>query len=116
MNTMEPTPGLTFTAIDFEAANSGRASACAVGLAVVRGGIITQVRSWLIAPHTGPGSFDPYATRIHGIDASLVAGAPSLEASTRTLAWIIGDEPLLAHNIGYDARPGRTGRSPVRRL
>lgn len=43
IGTMEPTPHLDFTAIDFEAANSDRASACAVGLAVVRGGVITQV-------------------------------------------------------------------------
>lgn len=108
MGTMESTPALDFTAIDFEAANSDRASACAVGLTVVRGGIITHTRSWLIAPHTGPESFDRYATRIHGIDASMVAGAPSLEDSMRTLAGIIGDGPVLAHNIGYDADVLRT--------
>lgn len=103
MSPMETTLGLDFTAIDFEAANSDRASACAVGLAVVRDGIITHTRSWLISPHTGLHSFDPYASRIHGIDASAVAGAPSLEDSMHTLAGIIGGGPVLAHNIGYDA-------------
>ncbi|QDG89087.1 hypothetical protein [Pseudarthrobacter sp. NIBRBAC000502770] len=100
---MEPTPGLTFTAIDFEAANSDRASAGAVGLAVVRDGTITRTRSWLIRPHTGIDSFDPNAGRIHGIDAQIMAGAPSLEESMHTLAGIIGDGPVLAHNIGYGA-------------
>lgn len=103
MDSMEPTPGLAFTAIDFEAANSDRASACAVGLAVVRDGIISHTRSWLIRPHTGMDSFDRYASRIHDIDAAMVAGAPSLEESMHTLAGIIGDGPVLAHNIGYDA-------------
>ena len=100
---MKTTPRLDFTAIDFEAANSNRASACAVGLAVVRGGVITHTRSWLISPHTGVDSFDPYAVRIHGIDGAAVAGAPSLEDSMHTLAGILGDDPILAHSIGYDA-------------
>ncbi|MDO5863416.1 MULTISPECIES: exonuclease domain-containing protein [Paenarthrobacter] len=99
---METTPSLDFTAIDFEAANSDRASACAVGVAVVRDGIITHTRSWLIHPHTGLDSFDRYATRVHGIDASMVIGAPSLEDSMQTLAGLIRGGPVLAHNIRYD--------------
>lgn len=108
MRSMETIPGLDFTAIDFEAANSDRASACAVGVAVVRAGIITHTRSWLIRPHTGLDSFDRYATRVHGIDAAMVAAAPSLEDSMLKLAGLIGDGPVLAHNIGYDAAVLRT--------
>lgn len=103
MGSMETTSGLDFTAIDFEAANSDRASACSVGVTTVRDGAITGTTSWLIYPHTGLDSFDPYATRIHRIDASTVEGAPSLEESMLKLAGIIGDGPVLAHNIGYDA-------------
>lgn len=103
MGSMETIRGLDFTAIDFEAANSDRASACAVGVAVVHDGIITDNRSWLIRPYTGLETFDAYATRIHGIDASMVLTAPSLKESTLQLATILGDGPVLAHNIGYDA-------------
>jgi DNA polymerase-3 subunit epsilon len=100
---METIPGLTFTAIDFEAANSDRASACAVGVAVVKDGIIARTRSWLIRPHTGLDSFDRHATRIHGIDAAAVVNARSLADSMYELADLIGEGPVLAHNIGYDA-------------
>jgi DNA polymerase III subunit epsilon len=95
-------PGLNFTAIDFEAANSDRASACAVGLATVTNGEVTSTGAWLIRPHTGLDSFDPYAAKFHGISPDLVADAPSLEESMSILRNLIGDGPLLAHNMSYD--------------
>lgn len=64
-------PGLNFTAIDFEAANSDRASACAVGLPTVTDGEITNTGGWLIRPHTGLDSFDPYAAKFHGISPDM---------------------------------------------
>lgn len=105
---METIPGLDFTAIDFEAANSDRAAACSVGITTVREGIIGTTRSWLIRPHTGLDSFDPYAVRVHGITPQMVEDAASLEDSMRELADIIGDGPVLAHNISYDADVLRT--------
>lgn len=95
-------PGLTFTAIDFEAANSDRASACDVGLTTVVDGLIAETRSWLIRPHTGLDFFGPYAQKFHGIDAAAVADAPGLEDSMVLLRELIGDDPLLAHNMSYD--------------
>lgn len=103
MEDMESIPGLDFTAIDFEAANSDRASACAVGITTVRDGVITGTESWLIRPHTGPESFDKYAVRVHGITPEMTSGAASLEESMFKLEALIGDGPVLAHNIGYDA-------------
>ncbi|ACL42405.1 Exonuclease RNase T and DNA polymerase III (plasmid) [Pseudarthrobacter chlorophenolicus A6] len=100
---METTPGLNFTAIDFEAANSDRASACSVGVTTVRDGLITGTTSWLIRPFTGLDSFDAYASRIHGIDASMVIDAQPLKDAMLRLSGIIGDGPVLAHNITYDA-------------
>jgi DNA polymerase-3 subunit epsilon len=108
MEHMETTPGLDFTAIDFEAANSDRASACSVGITTVRDGVFTDTRSWLIRPHTGLESFDRYAVRLHGITPEMVADAASLEDSMVKLAALIGDGPVLAHNIGYDADVLRT--------
>ena len=105
---MNTTPGLTFTAIDFEAANSDRASACAIGVATVKDGAITGTRSWLIRPHTGLDSFDRHATRVHGIDAAKVINARSLTDSMHELADLIGYGPVLAHNVGYDAAVLRT--------
>ena len=103
MGGMETILGLNFAAIDFEAANSDRGSACAAGITTVRDGIITGTESWLITPHTGQDSFDPYAMRVHGITPEMTVGAVSLEESMVTLAAMIGEGPVLAHNIKYDA-------------
>jgi DNA polymerase III subunit epsilon len=100
---MESIKSMDFTAIDFEAANSDRASACAVGVAVVHGGVITHTRSWLIRPHTGIDTFDRFATRVHGISAQMVVNAKSLEESMLSVSGLIGDGPVLAHNIKFDA-------------
>jgi len=100
---METIQGLDFTAIDFEAANSDRTSACAVGITTVRDVLVVGTESWLIRPHTGLESFDKYATRVHGITAQMVVNSASLEESMFKLEALIGDGPVLAHNIGYDA-------------
>lgn len=99
---METNPGLSFTAIDFEAANSDRASACAVGITTVRDGLVTASQSWLILPHTGLASFDPYPMRVHRITPEMVADAPSLKETAAKLHTLIGDGPVLAHNMKYD--------------
>ena len=41
---------LNFTAIDFETANEGRASACAVGVVRMRGGVIVESFETLLRP------------------------------------------------------------------
>ncbi|NKX52800.1 hypothetical protein HER39_19925 [Arthrobacter deserti] len=40
--------------------------------------------------------------RIHRITPAVPAGAPALRASMRAVREIIGDKPVLAHNIGFD--------------
>lgn len=82
---------------------SDRASACAAGITTVRDGIIAGTGSWLIQPPPGQDSFDRHTTRIHGITPEMTGDGPSLEASMFKLAALIGDGPVLAHNIGYDA-------------
>lgn len=99
---MNSIPGLDFTAIDFESANSSRASACAAGIAVVRDGEMVETRSWLIQPHAGLDSFDSCAIKIHGITPQMVAGAMILQDATKDIAATIGDGPVLAHNMKYD--------------
>jgi DNA polymerase-3 subunit epsilon len=113
---MEPIPGLNFTTIDFEAANSNRASAIAVGVTSVRDGLITGTWATLIRPHTGLDNFDPYAMAIHGISPESVAEAAPLDETVQIILDLIGDEPVLAHNMGYDrdvlfTSAGRTGRA-----
>lgn len=93
---------LDFTAIDFETANSSSASACAVGLARVRGGRIVATAGWLIQPPPGHDRFAELNTRIHGIRAADVIGAPTWSRQLGDLAAFAGADILVAHNAGFD--------------
>lgn len=93
---------LDFTAIDFETANSSNASACAVGLVRVRGGVVVDQTGWLIRPPSGHDRFFDLNVRIHGIREEDVAGAPSWTAQLGPLSEFIGSDVLVAHNAGFD--------------
>lgn len=95
---------IDFAAIDFETANSFRGSPCAVGLVVVRNGKVTDEHYRLMRPPgaTGPEDFDDYNTDLHGIDWEKVRDQPKFLAVWRSLAPIIGELPLVAHNAGFD--------------
>jgi DNA polymerase-3 subunit epsilon len=63
-----------FTAIDVETANEDLSRICQIGIATVQDGVVLDVWTTLINPL---GHFSPRHTAIHGIDRSMVAGAPS---------------------------------------
>jgi DNA polymerase III, epsilon subunit and related 3''-5'' exonucleases len=95
---------LDFTAIDFETANSSMASACSVGLVKVRDGQIVDRIGWFIRPPQGHDHFIEWNTRIHGITADMVADAPTWVEQMADLAAFTGNDPLVAHNAGFDMR------------
>src|SRR5215204_5802129 len=92
---------LDFTAIDFETANSSTASACAVGLARVRGGRVVATAGWLIQPPPGHDDFHPFNTGIHGIRKMDVASAKGWSAQLGDLCGFAGADVLVAHNAGF---------------
>ncbi len=90
---------MTFTAIDFETANSRRDSACSVGVVVVEKGQIVDAFHQLIRPD--PLDFDPFNISIHGITPDAVKDAPCfIEFWPTLLAKVAG--PLVAHNASFD--------------
>lgn len=93
---------LDFTAIDFETANSSMASACSVGLVKVRDGQVVDRIGWFISPPTGHDHFVDWNTRIHGITADMVTDAPGWAEQMTDLLAFAGDDPLVAHNAGFD--------------
>lgn len=101
---MDATPrtDLDFTAIDFETANSSRASACAVGLAKVRSGEIVDTASWLIKPAPGADDFAPWNVKVHGITAERVAGERSWGELYAEVMGFVGNDDLVAHNAPFD--------------
>lgn len=93
---------LDYTAIDFETANSYRGSPCAVGLVRVRDGQPVDEQRWLIRPPEQVDHFDVFNTRLHGIDAEVVRGAPRWRKVLPALVDYIGDDVVVAHNAGFD--------------
>lgn len=91
---------MSFIAIDFETANSGRTGVCAVGIARVVGGEVVENESWLINPEERMSSFN---TGIHGITEEMVKDAPTFpEFWNSTLKKILEDQILAAHFASFD--------------
>ncbi len=88
-----------FLAIDFETADYGADSACAVGLVLVRQGRIAKRVTRLIRPPRSRFHF----TYIHGITWADVRDAPSFAELWPEIAPLTeGIDFLAAHNAGFD--------------
>lgn len=91
--------GPTFVAIDFETADTGRDSACAVGVVRVEKGSIVRSESRLIRPPRSEFVF----TYIHGIAWEHVADAPVFGEVWPELSGLLeGADFLAAHNAPFD--------------
>ena len=89
----------TFVAIDFETADYGRDSACAVALVRVAGKRITHQQRQLIRPPRREFVFSD----LHGITWAQVARAPTFAQLWPTLTPLLdGVEFLAAHNASFD--------------
>jgi DNA polymerase III subunit epsilon len=93
---------VSFTAIDFETANSSAASACSIGLVKVVDGTVVEREHRLIRPPFPHGDFSPWNVRIHGITPDMVASADGWEVHLPFLREFAGDDWLVAHNAGFD--------------
>ena len=91
---------MEFVAIDFETANRDAASACALGLAIVRDGKITAKRHWLIRPPQD--YFRADFTDIHGITAAAVRNCPSFKEIWPEVKPFLEGACLAAHNARFD--------------
>lgn len=93
----------SFTAIDFETANGSRASACSIAAVTMdEEGTILAERADLLRPPAGLDSFHPMNISIHGILPCDVAGAPRWEEVVDDYLAMIGDGPVVAHNMAFD--------------
>lgn len=97
----EPHPD-TWIAIDFETATREPTSACALGVAVVRGGHVAERQSWLIQPPFNEYEF--WNTRVHGIGPDDTELAPDFREIWLELQPMLSLGPLLAHNAAFDMR------------
>ena len=92
-----------YVALDFETADYQPDSACAVGLAKVRGGEVVDTLYSLIRPPRRRVLF----TWVHGITWKDVQGSPTfLEFWPQMASFLQGVTHLVAHNAPFDRRAG----------
>lgn len=91
----------SFCAIDFETACNHHASACAVGLARIRDGAVTETFFSLIMPPAGM-EITPFFTSIHGIKMEQLKNSPTFTGLWPKLRDFIGKDSLVAHNAAFD--------------
>ncbi|MBP2649485.1 MAG: polymerase epsilon subunit-like 3-5 exonuclease [Firmicutes bacterium] len=89
-----------FVAIDFETANRDVSSACAIGLAFVKNGVIVASPSWLIRPPRF--FFEPAFIKIHGIHPQDVEYQLSFAELWPRLEKYVAERPVVAHNAKFD--------------
>ncbi|MHC4839453.1 MAG: 3'-5' exonuclease [Planctomycetota bacterium] len=95
---IDPVPG-PFVAIDFETADHGADSACAVGLIRVDNGRISRRVRQFIKPPRDVMIF----THIHGITMDYLEDKPSFKQAWPILTEVLeGVNFLVAHNAGFD--------------
>ncbi len=86
-------------AIDFETADQGPDSACAVGLARVRHGAVAGTLYQLLRPPRQRVLF----TWVHGLTWPMLQNQPSFAEFWPRMAAFLGDTPyLVAHNAPFD--------------
>lgn len=91
-----------FAAFDVETANEDTGSIIQLGVAVVRGGKVTDRYSWMCRPPKGLEYFDEANIAIHGITAADVAGEPSFREQLAKFVDAVGDLDVVAHNARFD--------------
>jgi DNA polymerase III subunit epsilon len=92
----------SFAAIDFETANSNPSSVCAVGIVIVREGLITDTFYSLIQPE--PNFYGYYQTLVHGLTCEDTDHARVFPKVWAEIASKIEGLPLIAHNKSFDER------------
>jgi DNA polymerase-3 subunit epsilon len=92
----------TWVAIDFETATREPTSACAVGIAVIEDGRVTETGSWLVQPPFN--EYELWNTKVHGLGPDDTELAPDFREVWFELQPLLARGPLLAHNAPFDMR------------
>lgn len=93
---------MKITCIDFETANPFWGSICAVGIAVIEDGKVTQTLNKLIKPHRAHSLFNRDNIRVHGIKPEMVKDAQEFDAFYPELKPLLDGGLIAAHNTSFD--------------
>lgn len=92
---------MDFLALDFETATTAADSPCELGIAIVRGGAVREVRNWLIKPQQWP-YFNPWNVAVHGIRPADVERAPRWHEVWPEVQELLLGATVVAHNAAFD--------------
>ena len=93
----------SFVAFDLETTGlspSSGARVIEIGAVGIENGVITGEFTGLVSI---PGNIPPYTSLIHGITDDMLIGQPKPEDIFPRFREFIGDKPLIAHNVRFDA-------------
>jgi DNA polymerase-3 subunit epsilon len=85
---------MEFVALDVETANADMASICQIGVARFANGVLTDEWKTYVDPQS---HFDGMNIAIHGIDESVVSGAPTFSALANTIKGVLGGRIVVTH-------------------
>jgi DNA polymerase III subunit epsilon len=91
---MGPVGKIDFVALDVETANADMASICQIGIARFQNGTVADEWKTYVDPQD---YFDAINVSIHGIDESVVEGAPTFGALTNTIQDALRDTVVVTH-------------------
>lgn len=94
---------MDFVAIDFETANSNRASACAVGLVRVSDGRVVDSYSSFIKPNEDHNWENFWNFNVHGIPFGAYQDSPTFLDIWPEIQAFLGEFPVFAHNATFDS-------------
>lgn len=92
-------PVIDFAALDFETYTHDRLSACAVGVVIVRHGVIVQKYYSLINPISREGV---PLSKIHSINSAMLDHAPAAAEVFGDICRLVSGLPLVCHNASFD--------------
>lgn len=91
---------MNFVSIDFETSNAFRASACSLGITVVKNSNIVEEKYWLIKPD--PFIFDNRNIQVHGIREADVINEKEFDELWPEIKPYLEGQLVVAHNASFD--------------
>ncbi len=89
--------------IDFETANEARASACSIGMALIRNGRVVHTEEQYLRPPEPYGMFRPMNISIHGIHPEQVKDSPEFfQFFPKFQEYLSSSDLVVAHNASFD--------------
>ena len=91
---------MRFAAIDFETLEHWRASVCSLSCVIFEDGKIINEFYSLVCPPTQLEEY--HCVKVHGLHYKDVKNAPHFAEVWEKVDKMIGDSPIVAHNVGFE--------------